>query len=286
MDEQIKTPSPAPKLSPVAGTSDHALMKWFVGVGSLIFFATLILWTASLTLEVMGIVMPNNPTAKWYSLALFDGAALVWLGLYRYKAKGTPQRGVSLMLFVFDFACTVLMAAGGIYLGGQTLANVPTWLGQWIINVLIGATLANVGAGYYYKISDPEAREEAQAQSLEDEINEEAFKQARANIRREARQLGSIMSQRATSRIKYRLALPMTEEERAAWEGEIVEGQVVPPLQLAAPADEVPAWVRGVFRFFGRGGSRPHYQSEPITTTPTSEPSSNEPKSDVEANGQ
>lgn len=273
------------KLSPVAGKSDNSLMRWFVGAGSLVFFITLILWTASLTLEVMQIVLPNNPVAKWYSLALFDGGALIWMGMFRYKAAGTPQRGISLLLFLFDFLCTVLMAAGGIYLGGQTFVAVPDWLGRWILNGLIGATLANVGAAYYYKISDPEAREEMQAQSLEDEINEEAFRQARINIQRESRQLGAIMAQRATSRIKYRLALPMTEDERAAWEGETVEGTVVAPA-LPEPADEVPAWVRRFFGIFGGRGSRSYQPAEPITTTPTSDSNSNEPEPKTDKSSQ
>lgn len=260
----------SPKLSPTMGAADTALMKWFVGLGMMIFFVTLILWTTSLTMGIMNIVMPGNAAAKYFAIALFDGGALVWLGVYIYKAKGTPQRGIALLMFVMDLLGVVLMAVGGVYMGGQKLTDIPSWLGATLINGVIFATLANVSAWYYYEISNPDTREAMQAQSLEDTLTEEAMSQARANIQREARSLGTIMARRATARIKYRLSLPMTENESSEWEGETVEGEEVQQqAQLPAPT-EVPAWVVSLFRFFGKGSLSPK-QSEPTTTSPSSD---------------
>lgn len=268
-----QTPTPAeknPALSPSAGANDHALTRWFVGAGALAFFVALILWTASLTLGIMEIVLPNNPAAKYYALALFDGGALVWLGMFVYKAKGTPQRGVSLLLFLLDFLGVVLMTIGGVYLGGQQLAEIPEWIGKGLVNGVIAATLFNVGAAYYFHISNPETREEMQAQSLEDTLSEEAMRQARVNIQREARQLGAIMARRATARIKYRLALPMSEQERGEWEGETIDATAEEMHSLPAPAEEIPAWVKAFFGRFG-GRRRQDQPSEPTTTSTSSD---------------
>lgn len=260
--------TPGGMISPSAGIDDNPLMRWFISAGAIVFFISVVLWTASLTLEVMSYVLPNNPVVKYFALAIYDIGALVWLGLYTYQAKGTPQRGISLLLFMVDFAGVVLMTAGGVYLGGQTLASVPVWMGGAIVNAVIFSTLANVGGAYYYHLSNPGTREAIQAQELEDHLTAEAMRQARANVQREARQLGAIMARRATARIKYRLALPMSQDERAEWDGETIEGQVIEPQALPAPAgDDVPGWVRGVLRFFGRG--RIQHQQPPAFTTST-----------------
>lgn len=244
-------------LSPAAGVTDNRLLNWFIGVFAGLFFVALILWTASLTLGIMEIVLPHNPVAKYYSLALFDGGALVWLGMFTTKAKGTPQRGVSLLLFGLDFLGVVLMVAGGVYLGGQDLTAIPAWLGGALVNGVILSTLANVGGAYYYHANNPETRETMQAQSLEDTLNEEAFRQAAANVQREARQLGAIMARRATARIKYRLALPMSEAERGEWEGETIDVTAEDINALPAPADYVPSWVKSFFvSFAARRNSR------------------------------
>jgi len=263
------------KLSPVAGITNNALLNWFIGSGAIVFFIAVIFWTASLTMEVMTYVLPNNPTVQYFALALFDGGALVWLGMYTNKAKGTPQRAISLLLFGLDFLGVVLMTSGGVYLGGQTLADIPAWMGGAIVNGVIFATLANVGGVYYYHANNPQTRETMQAQELEDTLTEEAMSQARTNVQREARQLGAIMARRATARIKYRLALPMSENERAEWEGETVDGQVIEPAQLPAP-DDIPAWLRGVVHFFGRG--RKPQPNEHTTTSPNSQNSNDAPQ--------
>ena len=245
-----KPQAPARPMSPHAGASDNKLTLWFINLFAGVFFAVIILWTASLTLGIMDIVLPNNPTAKYFSLALYDGGAAVWISLYVYKAKGTPQRGVSLLLFVIDFLGVILMTAGGVFMGGQSLEAIPAWLGGALVNGVIFSTLANVAAGYYYHATRPETREAMQAQSLEDTLTEEAMRQARVNVEREAAQLGAIMARRATARIKYRLALPMSENERAEWDGETIEGTAEEMPTLPAPAGQsigalIGVWLKG-----------------------------------------
>ncbi len=257
---------------------NNELLKWFAGVAFGAFLLAVIAWTASLTIGVMQIVLPHAPAVKWFALGLFDGGALTWLLVFIHKAKGTPQRGVSLLMTVLDLIGIVLMVIGGIYLGGQELANIPEWIGGALINGVIGATVLNLMAGYYFHASAPDVREAIQAQSLEDTLAEEALKQARVNVEREAQRLGAIMARRVTAQIKYRLALPMSESEQAEWEGETVDATAEEMKALPAPAPSVGVWA-WLKSFFTRGQSQPT-PSEPITTSPTSDSNSNDAPGD------
>jgi hypothetical protein len=217
----------------VQNMKSDRMKKWLTNAAFFIFSLALIAWTASLTLGVMDIVLPHNPYTKYFALALFDGGVITWLFTFIDKAKGTPQRGVALSMTVADFAGVAMMVMGAIYLGGQSLTDIPDWMGRMLVNVTIGATLLNLGAVYYYHASDPQVREAMQAQELEDDLNEEALEQAHMQIEHSAQQLGAIIANRVTARLKYRLRLPMTELEAKEWQGETidVESYDMPALQ-------------------------------------------------------
>src|SRR5688572_2767892 len=103
------------------------MKKWLTNAAFFVFSLALIGWTASLTLGVMDMVLPNNPYTKYFALALYDGGVITWLFVYISKAKGTPQRGISLSMTVLDFIGVALMVIGALYLGGQSLAATPAW---------------------------------------------------------------------------------------------------------------------------------------------------------------
>ena len=229
---------------------ENAVTKWFVGIAFTAFLLAVIGWTASLTLGVMETVLPHSPIAKWFSLVLFDGGALVWLGVYVYKAKGTPQRGVSLLVLVFDLAGIVLMAVGGVYLGGQELAAIPEGLGGALVNGVIGATIANLLAGYYYHANDPDNRERIALQHFNDTVFEESLKQAERTVKAHAREHGAIMALGLLAQFKYDLGLPMTKAEKAALTDDVIDAKAVNIPMLEAPAPRVwPAWMIAATRF-------------------------------------
>ncbi|HEY9760011.1 MAG TPA: hypothetical protein V6C97_32935 [Oculatellaceae cyanobacterium] len=226
------------------------IQKWITEFLFVVFSVALIGWTASLTLGVMEIVLPNSPYVKYFALALYDGGALTWLFVYIYKAKGTPQRAIAMIMTFLDFLGVVLMVIGALYLGGQTLTEIPTWMGKGLVNGTIAATVFNLGMVYLYHANAPDTREAIQNQDLEDELTEEALLQARASVEREARVLGAVLARRATARLKYRLALPMTEAEAAEWNGETVDATAedVPALSYS---QRHPFW-SALQSFFGR----------------------------------
>lgn len=257
--------------------TNNKRLAWLAGVFAGLLALVAVAMGVWMTWLVMGRVLPGNETARWMALAFFDGGALGWAGVYVYKARGTPQRAVSLWLLVWDLLGVVAMVIAEILIGGQALVAIPAWIGKFIINTVIATFALNLVAWYFYHTNAPETREAITAQDLEDELTEQAERQARAQIERESQQLGMLLAGRVTSRIKYRMRLPMSETEAEQWRGEIVDAETMPsPAQLPAPpAEGVPAWLMSVLRFFGRGQSQP-IASEPITTSPTSDSNSND----------
>ncbi|MEO7841615.1 MAG: hypothetical protein ABIU06_19920 [Anaerolineales bacterium] len=258
--------------------TNNKRLAWLAGVFAGLLSIIAVGMGVWMTWLVMGRVLPGNLTARFMALAFFDGGALGWAGVYVYKARGTPQRSISLWLLVWDLLGVVAMVIGEILIGGQELVAVPAWIGKFIIDTVIGTFALNLVAWYYYHTNAPETREAITAQDLEDELTEQAERQARAAIERESQQLGALLAGRVTSRIKYRMRLPMSETEAEQWRGDIVDAEALPsPAQLPAPvSDGVPVWLMGLLhRFFGHGRSQPA-ASEPTTVTPTSDLNSND----------
>ena len=188
-------------------------------IGKIVFYLFVLAvaaWTASLTLSEMKAILPNDPLTPYFALALFDGGALAWLMAWLGHARGLMQRSISVIMLVLDLAGVVLLSAGRLLGGGQTLIDIPPALAQAVIYGVIGATLANLAAIYIFHITDPETMEDIETSILEDTLRDESIKQAQANIASQAQQLGAILAARATGKLKYRLNLPMGENESAA----------------------------------------------------------------------
>jgi hypothetical protein len=219
------------------------MKKWMAAAVALLFGLAVIGFTVKLSYDVMVILFPHDPILRYISIALYDGGVISWLTTYIARAKGTPQRGISLLMTVLDFIGVVAMVIAGIYLSGQSLANIPPWVGSAVVNVTIIAATLNAGAIYYYHASDPETVEEIQAQELEDTLHEEALDQARYQVERRAQELGAIMANRVTARLKYRLRLPMTDQEYNEWQGETIDAEAYdPPALTTRPMDEPGFW--------------------------------------------
>lgn len=238
------------------------MKKWTAGAIFAALGLIVIGFSVKLAYDVMALLFPSDALLKYMALALFDGGVIGWLLAFTTIAKGTPQRGISLTMTVVNFLGVAAMAIAGIFLGGQTLADVPGWVGMTVVVITILATVANAGAYYYYHANSPQVIEEIQNQELEDELNEEALEQARYNTMRKAQQLGAIMADRVTARLMYRLRLPMSEAEAAAWQGETIDAQAYDPAALPAPPMQRPTFWENFISFFGGGLSRRRYASQ------------------------
>lgn len=247
------------------------LKKWLSSTVFGLLGLVVIGYSIKLAYDVMAILFPNDPVLKFMAIALFDGGVIGWLLAYVGKAKGTPQRGISLLMVVLDFIGVAVMAVSGIYLGGQTLAQIPTWVGGTVVVVTAVATILNAGGYYYYHANGPEVLEAIQAQELEDDLNEEALSQARYQVERKAQQLGAIMANRVTARMKYRLRLPMSEQESAEWQGETIDAPAYDPAQLPPPPVQDETFWSAVKSFFGGKQSRPRSAGTPLKNSTNSQ---------------
>ena len=181
-----------------------------------IFVLAVGMWTASLTLSEMREILPNDPITPYFALALFDGGAIAWLTAWLKNARGLYQRSIALIMMVLDLVGVVLLSAGRLLGGGQTMTEAPQALAVAVIYGVVFATLANLAAIYAFHTTDPDTIEEIETSILEDTLRDEAMKQAQANIESQAQALGAIMAARATGQLKYRLRLPMAANEAAA----------------------------------------------------------------------
>src|SRR5688500_10551939 len=105
--------------------TNNKRLAWLAGVFAGLLALVAVAMGVWMTWLVMGRVLPGNETARDMALAFFDGGALGWLGVYVYKARGTPQRSISLWLLVLDLAGVVAMVIAEILLGGQSLVDIP-----------------------------------------------------------------------------------------------------------------------------------------------------------------
>lgn len=187
-------------------------------IGKIVFYIFVLAvfgWTASLTLGEMKMILPNDPITPYFALALFDGGALAWLMAWVGHARGLMQRAISAIMLVVCLAGVVLLSAGRLMDGGQTMVTVSQSLSAAVIYGVIGATLANLAAIYAFHVSDPDTMEEIETGLLSDTLRAEAQKQATASIESQAKELGAILAARATGQLKYNLRLPMGTEEAA-----------------------------------------------------------------------
>jgi hypothetical protein len=251
------------------------MRKWMAGAVFALLGLTVIGFSVKLSYDVMSILFPKNLTMRVMAIALFDGGVIGWLLAYIAKAKGTHQRGVSLSLTVFDFLGVAAMAIAGIFLSGQTLATIPSWVGMLVVWTTIFGTVLNAGAYYYYHANDPQVIEEIQSQELEDDLNEKALEQARLMTEAKSQQLAAIMANRVTARLKYRLRLPMTEQEAAEWRNESIDAEAYDYPALPAPQRRATFW-DFLASFFGGRRSMPQSDMQPSTN---STPSQTEPPS-------
>ncbi|MBI3175858.1 MAG: hypothetical protein HYZ25_19220 [Chloroflexi bacterium] len=216
------------------------MKKVFSTIAGLAFYAFVLAvgaFTVSLTLSEVRSVLPNDPIAAYFALALFDGGAFAWLMSWLYKARGLPQRAISLIMLVVDLAGVLLMAGGRLLLGGQTLTDAPETLGAAVVYGIMLITLLNLAAAYGYHITDPDTIQEIELAVLQDTLEAEALDQAKANIEAEAQGLGAILAARATGQLKYKLRLPIGDDEAAALDGVALpaEPEQIQPSAIITP---------------------------------------------------
>ena len=223
-------------------------MKTLNKVFATIAFYTLVIvvfmWTATLTLAEMREIMPNDPVTPFFALALFDGGAVVWLLVFTGKAKGLWQRGISALMLAADLIGVIAISMARLLTAGQEMVVISPELGAAVGYGVGIMTAINFLGIYGFHVTDPGTLAEIEAQSLEDELYQEAQEQARANMEGEKAQLAGVLAARATAGIKARLYLPISDRETLAMAG-VIDGEIVEDdtKRTTKSAAGVPAWM-------------------------------------------
>jgi hypothetical protein len=187
-------------------------------VATFLFYALAViiyLWTASLTLDLLMMIMPNDPITPFLGLALFDVGALIWLLVFLFNAQGLSQRAVALIGFAVDFIGTVAMVAADLFLSGQNMADVPEFLSNGTpVYILVGATAFNLFLIYVYHITDPNHSKEIEIQTEVDVAAEEGLKEARRQLKDRRGELGGLIANRIMHDALLRLEMHETHDGR------------------------------------------------------------------------
>jgi hypothetical protein len=153
----------------------------------LIFAAAVILFTASLTLQLAQRLIPDNVFLQYMTLVLFDVAAFVWFVMFITQAKGTVQWALAGIGFLVGLAGAIIMAGGELILGQKLVViSDPSRIGWVLVATVIIAALTHVTLAYAFHFSDPAVKNRVEnAQEVSKAISR-AYEDARAQIARNA----------------------------------------------------------------------------------------------------
>lgn len=161
-----------------------------------LFAALVIGYTATLTYMLAGRLVPGNLFLQIMTVALFDGAALVWFIMFVTQAKGTSQWAMALVGWVVGLIGAVIMVAGELILGQKLVVfSDPSRLGWVLITTVIIACVVHVTLVYLFHLADPTVRNRIEiAQKVSEKI-ERAYNDARKEIDRQQDQLTAGLSE-------------------------------------------------------------------------------------------
>jgi hypothetical protein len=253
-----------------------SIFKKIAGLAFGAFVVVIFLWTASLTLAEVREILPGDPITPYFALALFDGGAMVWLLVFIAKAKGLWQRALTVILLAADLIGVVAISMARLLTGGQALTEASPEMGAAVVYGVGIMTALNFLGIYGYHVTDPETLAEIEAQSLEDELFEEAQAQARASMESEKRQLAAVLAARATAGIKARLYLPISEGETLAMAG-VIDGEIIEDdtqQDTTTPSKKgVPAWMVAASKMLkGKPATQPATVATYEKTTEATQP--------------
>lgn len=172
-----------------------------------VFVCVVLLWTCSLTLELLTQVLPGDDITPFFGLALFDGGALAWLLVFIFLAQGLGQRALSLLMMALDLLGVALMSGADLFLSGQEFTAVPAGLGSIVVWCVGIWTLANVASIYAYHILEPETSQSIELRTEADKLRAESLSQARERLSSKSVVIGSHLADRLEQQVMLELRL-------------------------------------------------------------------------------
>jgi hypothetical protein len=216
-----------------------SVMKYVALIAFALFALAVFALMMSFSYAALGRVYPGNMINQVMGLVLFDIGAVVWLITFAFKAEGGMQRAGALVCFIADFIGTLVLVALEVLIGGQTYVAVEPWVGQMLIYVFIAATVFNLAGIYFHHVMDPVVQSEIEDQSLIDDLQAEARRQAGEQNKIDTHDVGAQLAQRIQNNVRSRLGLPTLAENlfgAPVGEPSPVESVQVPPASPILPS--------------------------------------------------
>ena len=152
---------------------------WLTKLGLEVLGLGLLAYMASRTLDFVSLTMPDDKQYWGYLFLLATGiGAVIWAGVYLTFARGMKQRGTAFAMGIVD----LLGELGLVYADTQYVASqsgkvemTPDELNTFIL-LSIGMIGINAVAYYFFKLFDPDAENEQNAQDLVDQASAAAIR--------------------------------------------------------------------------------------------------------------
>lgn len=188
------------------------VMRYVAQIVFALFGAAVFALMLSFSFSALQRVYPESLLNQGMGLVLFDVGAVAWLIVFVWKAKGGLQRAGALVLFALDFLGTLALVTIEVLLGGQQYVAVAPWVGQSLVYIFIAATVMNLVGVYLHHLTEPAVLAEIENQSMADEVEDEARRQAGEANRRDLPALGGQLAARLRADVRERLHLPALAE--------------------------------------------------------------------------
>jgi hypothetical protein len=192
------------------------------------------------------------------TVALFDGAALVWFIMFVTQARGTTQWAMALIGWVVGLVGAVIMVAGELILGQSLVVfSDPTRLGWVLITTVIVACVVHVTLVYLFHLADPTVKNRIEISQKISEKIERSYHDARKEIDRRQDALTAGLTESIYAEAEQELAGIMAlsvrnknrkEQSNREIMRDVIPGQArdVPPMALNMPPGS-PAAARKIY---------------------------------------
>lgn len=196
--------------------------KYLTWILMYLLMAVVFLWTASLTTGFVAKVLPEDIYAPYFALVLFDGGLLAWMYIFLGLAKGTAQRVTAIAMMIMDFIGLAVIAIAEVFIGGQSIAEIPANLGLIAVWVLGIWTLINVLGFVIFHVTDPNNMLKMEMQSQEDKLYKKSFDKLGQKADEISDRAADVMAEKQLENLMKRV---LSDEQKVAVTSKVASNQ-------------------------------------------------------------
>jgi hypothetical protein len=156
------------------------LWKWIAKVLFYVVAVGLFVYAASRSLDFIQATLPASQKLVGYlGLLATGGGAIAWLATFLFYAKGTGQKGLSLLFVVIDLIGEfALFTFDTLYRSGETemIAALSSDEIRMVVLGLSALIALNIGATFAFHLMDPETSKRMKEESAKDVLDNEVLK--------------------------------------------------------------------------------------------------------------